>query len=216
MAAQEQAIRTNIIKEKIDKTQEESKCRLCGLVDETVNHIISECSKLAQKEYKRRHDWVGKRIHLEVCRKTGIEVKTKWYEHQPEVVQKNERCKILWDLNIQTDQVIEARSPDKIVIDKESKFVTTIDFAIPYDTRFNSKEVEKIEKYKELAREIKKLWGIRVTLIPIVIGAFGTTPKILKKILEDIGLETRVTELQKSVNLHSARILEKGSRTHYH
>ena len=58
MAAQEQAIRTNVIKAKIDKTQEESKCRMCGQVDETVNHIISECSNLAQKEYKRRHDWV--------------------------------------------------------------------------------------------------------------------------------------------------------------
>ena len=53
IAAQEQAIRTNIIKAKIDKTQEESKYRLCGKVNETVNHIISECSKLAQKEYKR-------------------------------------------------------------------------------------------------------------------------------------------------------------------
>ena len=60
MAAQEQAIRTNIIKTKIDKTPGESKCRLCGLVDETVNHIISECSKLARKEYKLLHDWVGK------------------------------------------------------------------------------------------------------------------------------------------------------------
>ena len=27
--------------------------------DETINHIISECSKLAQKVYKTRHDWVG-------------------------------------------------------------------------------------------------------------------------------------------------------------
>ena len=34
-----------------------SECRLCGDRDETINHIISECSKLAQKEYKTRHDW---------------------------------------------------------------------------------------------------------------------------------------------------------------
>ena len=33
--------------------------------DETVNHI-SECSKLAQKEYKRRYDWVGKAIYWEL------------------------------------------------------------------------------------------------------------------------------------------------------
>ena len=77
-AAQEQAIRTNVIKAKIDKTQEESKCRMCGRVDETVNHVLSECSKMAQTEYKRRHDWVGKRIHWNVCRKYGVEVKGKW------------------------------------------------------------------------------------------------------------------------------------------
>ena len=41
---------------RIDKTQENSKCRMCGDSDETINHIISECSKLAQKEYKTRHD----------------------------------------------------------------------------------------------------------------------------------------------------------------
>ena len=94
-----------------------------------------------------------------MCRKNGIEVKPKWYEHQPEAVQENERYKILWDFNIQTEHVIEARRPDMIVIDKETKFAKIIDFAIPYDSRVNSKEVEKIEKYQDLAPEIKKLWG---------------------------------------------------------
>ena len=132
-----------------------------------------------------------------MCRKNGIEVKPKWYEHQQEAVQENERYKISWDFNIQTDHVIEARRPDMIVIDKETKFAKIIDFAIPYDSRVNSKE------------EIKKLWGMRVIVIPIVIGTLGTTPKKLKKRLEDIGIETRVTDLQKTVILHSARILRK-------
>ena len=47
IAAQNNAIRTNHIKARIDKTQQNSKCRLCGERDETINHIISECSKLA-------------------------------------------------------------------------------------------------------------------------------------------------------------------------
>ena len=47
MAAHEKAIRTNAIKAKIDKTQGESKCRLCGKVDETVRHIVCECPMLA-------------------------------------------------------------------------------------------------------------------------------------------------------------------------
>ena len=53
IAAQDNAIRTNHIKARIDKMQQNSKCRLCGDRDETINHIISECSKLAQKEYKQ-------------------------------------------------------------------------------------------------------------------------------------------------------------------
>ena len=53
MAAQEQAIITNNIEAKIDKTQESRKCRMCGKVEENVNDVLSECSKLAQKEYKR-------------------------------------------------------------------------------------------------------------------------------------------------------------------
>ena len=40
MAVQEQAIRTNAIKAKIDKNQAKSKCRLCGKVDETVRHSV--------------------------------------------------------------------------------------------------------------------------------------------------------------------------------
>ena len=56
IAAQDSAIRTNHIRARIDKTQQNSKCRLCGDRDETINHIISECSKLAQREYKARHD----------------------------------------------------------------------------------------------------------------------------------------------------------------
>ena len=45
-AAQDSAIRTYHIKARIDKTQQNSKCRLCGDRDETINHIISESSKL--------------------------------------------------------------------------------------------------------------------------------------------------------------------------
>ena len=60
---QNNAIRTNLIKVRIDKTQQNSNYRLCGARDETINYIIKECSKLAQKKYWTRHDWVGKVIH---------------------------------------------------------------------------------------------------------------------------------------------------------
>ena len=49
IVAQNNAVR---IKASIDKTQQNSRCSLCGDRNETINHMISECSKLAQKEYK--------------------------------------------------------------------------------------------------------------------------------------------------------------------
>ena len=62
-AAQNNAIRTHDIKAKINKTQQNSKCRLCSYRDETINFIINECTKLAQKDYKTRYNWLGKVIH---------------------------------------------------------------------------------------------------------------------------------------------------------
>ena len=56
MAAQTQSLRTNTIRANIDKTQEDSKFRMCKQKEETVSHIVSECPKLAQREYKRVHN----------------------------------------------------------------------------------------------------------------------------------------------------------------
>ena len=70
---------------------------------------------------------------------------TTWYEHQPEAVIENDSCKILWDFTVQTDHFITARTPDMIFIDKKHHKCQIIDFAIPYDTRVDDKEVAKIE-----------------------------------------------------------------------
>ena len=206
MAAQEQAIRTNAIKAKIDKAQAESKCRLCGKVDETVRNIVCECPMLAQREYKRRHDWLGKKIHWEVCRKTGFDVNEKCYKHEPEKVAENDSRKILWDFTIQTDHLIEARRPD-MVIDKTKNECKIIDFACPFDSRIKESEEDKMKGYNDLKRELKKIWDMPVKVIPVVVGALGITPRKLKQWLSDTGIETRIVELQKSTILYSARIL---------
>ena len=119
MAAQNSAIRTNHIKARIDKTQQNSKCRLCCDRDENNNHIISECSKLAQKEYKARHDWVGKVIHWEMCKKLKFDHPNKWNMHNPRPVQENDTHKLLWDFDTQTDHLISARRRDLIIINQK-------------------------------------------------------------------------------------------------
>ena len=162
-AAQDNAIRTNHIKARIDKTQQNSKCRLCDDRDETINHIISEFRKLAQLEYKARHDWVGKVIHWEMCKKFKFDHTNKWYMHNPAPVLENAMHKLLWDFNIQTGHLIPARRPDLIIISKKKKkrkkkkrTYKIVDFAVPADHRIKLKECEKKDKYLDLARELKK------------------------------------------------------------
>ena len=113
------AIRTNHIKARIEKPQHKNICRLCGDRDETINPIISECSKLAQKGYKARHDWVGKVIHWEICKKSKFDQTNKWYIHNQAPVLENDTHKLLWEFDIQTDHLIPVRWPDLIIINKK-------------------------------------------------------------------------------------------------
>ena len=117
MAAQNNAIRTNRIEARIDKTQQNNN-RICNDREKTINHIISECSKLAQKEYKARHDWVGKVIHWKTCKKFKFDHANKWYMHNPAPALEKDTNKLIWDFDMQTDHLISARKPDLIIINK--------------------------------------------------------------------------------------------------
>ena len=74
-AAQGQASRTNYVKYHIDRTCESPLCRLCGKRGEGVQHLVSGCEKLAQKEYKRRRDNVAKKGDWDLCKKNELDCK---------------------------------------------------------------------------------------------------------------------------------------------
>jgi hypothetical protein len=48
------------------------KCRICGAEGETIEHIISSCTVLAQSEYKKRHDIFAKIIHMNLAVKFNL------------------------------------------------------------------------------------------------------------------------------------------------
>ena len=54
----------------------------------------------------------------------------------------------------------------------QKRILKIVDFAVPADHRIKLKECEKKEKYLHLARELKKLWNMKVTIISIVIVDF--------------------------------------------
>ena len=47
-------------------------CRMSGERDESITQLIAECKKLAQKEYKEKHDNIARNVHLELCQKFGL------------------------------------------------------------------------------------------------------------------------------------------------
>ena len=154
-----------------------------------------------------------------MCKKFKFDHTNKWYMHNPAPILENDTHKLLWDFDIQTDHQISARRPDLIIINKKKKkkkkkrICKIVDFAVPADHRIKLKECEKRDKYLDLARELKKLWNMKVTIVSIVIGAFGTITKGLLKGLEDLEVGGRVETIQMTALLRTARILRRVLET---
>ena len=98
----------------------------------------------------KRHDNIVKVVHWKLCENYYLEKKDKCYEHAPDSVSENDEVKLLWDMNIQCDHVIEARRLDIVAVNKQKKKCTIIDIAVPGDKRIGEKEDEKVEKYQDL------------------------------------------------------------------
>ena len=74
--------------------------------------------------------------------------------HKPESVLENETHKIFFDFEMQTDHQFLTRKPDQVLI-KKNRTCHWMDFTVPTDNRVKMKEKEKIDKYLDLARELK-------------------------------------------------------------
>ena len=209
IAAQDQALRTNHRKAKIEKQEVSSLCRMCQNKDETVTHLVSECSKMAQREYKGRHDKVASAVHWGLAKKYGLSHAEKWYDHRADSVSENQSVKLLWDFNIQTDKVIHARRPDIVLVKKLEKQCLIIDIAVPGDSRTWAKEEEKIDKYEELAWELRRIWNMQTKVIPVVVGALGTVSSRHLNFLAELGVDVSFETIQKTSILGTAHILRK-------
>ena len=113
-----------------------------------------------------KHDWVGKVIHWELCKKKKFDHTSKWYIHKPESVLENEIYKILLDF-------------------------------------------EHKGKIKDFARELRKLWNMRLTVIPVIIGTLGMVHKGLERGLENLEISGQVETFQTIALLKLPKILRR-------
>ena len=88
-----------------------------------------------------------------------------------------------------------------VIISKKNWTYRIVNADIPAD--------HKKVKYLDLARELKKLWNMKVTVISIVNGVLRTVPKGLEKELEELEIGWRAKTIQNTALLRSARILRR-------
>ena len=81
IAAQDEALGNDCRKAKIKPSRESATCRMCKTRDETVTHMVSECSKLAQTDYKAQHNTVTSAVHWSIMKANGLPHMKSWYAH---------------------------------------------------------------------------------------------------------------------------------------
>jgi hypothetical protein len=108
------------------------KYRICGTEGETIEHIISSCTVLAQSEYKKRHDIFAKIIHMNLAVKFNLLKNTQpHYSYIPESCLENDNYKLYFDRTVLTDIHIKHNRPDIIILNKQQKQAYLLDKAVP-------------------------------------------------------------------------------------
>ena len=94
-----------------------------------------------------------------------------------------------WDtviFKIETDQLISARRPDLVIVNEKQKK------SVLADHWLKIKEIQKRAKNLDVARELKKQWNMKLTVISVVVGTLGTILKGLVEGMEDLKMGEQV------------------------
>ena len=138
----------------------DERCRLCGNDPESVSHILTGCSALAQTKYLERHNHALNILFFEVLRSLNITEKSlPWYSPiKPKPVYENEQTVAYWDVPLFADQTtVLANRIDVTVVDKVKKEVLLIEMTCPWVENREKKSAEKTSKYGPLRWELQSV-----------------------------------------------------------
>jgi len=211
-AIADEVIKTNNYRKYIMKDGTVDICRACRRPGESLRHIISGCSHLANGEYLHRHNLVARIIHQQLALQYGlVESEVPYYKYAPGPVLENGRALLYWDRSIITDRTIVANKPDIVLIDRSQRRAVLVDITIPHDENLVKAEKDKLSKYLDLAHEVTAMWNVDSTsIVPIVVSANGLIAKSLDQHLERLSLDGWIKgRIQKAVLLDTARIVRR-------
>lgn len=212
-AIQDQVIATKNYKKAIEGLEMNDLCRACNRVYETISHIITGCSTLANTEYLRRHNLTANIVHQAIALKYQlITTEQPYYKYNPPPVLEGNSIRLYFDHSILTDKKIPANRPDIVIHDLQKKMAWFIDIAHPADHNINKSEQEKITKYLPLSEEYRKIHKLQyIEILPLIVSANGLVNKNLSSNISKLKLNNNfiVSKIQRSTILETCRIVRK-------
>ena len=214
MAIQDRVIRTKNYEKHVLKMNIEDRCRKCGQIGESIEHVMAGCPALANTAYLGRHNQLAKLIHQELGFKYELldrKTTPPYYKYNPQPVVERGNFILYWDRPIVTDQTIDYNRPDILLINQGEKTATLVEIAVPLTHNLKKTEAEKMAKYEELAFQLKSIWKLeRVVIVPIIISAEGVISKKTTKNIEKLAVNKNILRVgQKAVLLQTCHIVRK-------
>jgi hypothetical protein len=89
------------------------------------------------------------------------------------------------------------------------QYCLLIDIAIPDDSNFNTKKIEKLSKYKDMENKVSRMWKDRRKIVTVITGAIGKIKKGGDKNLQLLPGHPSATEMQKITLMSTVHIICK-------
>ena len=148
-------------------------------------------------------------IIIIIIKSLGTETTDKWYTHVPKPVYEEGGVTVLWNQAVHTDREVTANRPDIIIKNKKRENMHTDRCGNTRGQKCRAKGNGEKFKYKSLGIEIQRMWNMKCTIIPVIIGATRIVTRSLRKNLEDKPGKHSIDSLQKTAILGPSRIIRE-------
>ena len=168
-------------------------CPHCHMGNMTVDHLATNCGKLLNHDYKKRHNDIVRNIHFMFARKYGLQKSARLKNYKVQNVISNQRVRIKSDIPIITETRIDNNKPDLLIHDLKTNVITLVEVGVTNKRSLQAREIEKAHKYELLANELKIMYpGAEVKVIPIVITWDGLVTRYNRIYMEQLGISKKI------------------------
>ena len=188
-------------------------CREYHQYPKTVEHILSGCPELAQRQYLWRHNDALKWVLSELLIVYKFREKQLPLRQEPHSNYNNADVEILWDCTVSTDRRLEEEGnrPDLVVTNRREKVINVVEMACPSWINRRKTDTRKTEKYRTVRRELmERNEGFRVQQTNIVVDVLGGYDRRVKDDLNSLLGRSKTNKvlrsIQRTILLHAIRI----------